>query len=674
MKKVICTLAGLALFASASASSLIDTDAFIEIIEEKDDKDKKPVKQKVYSIIKQTQTNEWYEIQAELWKEELANNPENADAWLNYYTAKRMHKIMGGGTTHEDLKKIVSDVQKSIPETFEAHYIKGWNTNIGDDKITHLEKAYSIDPSRPGPYDGMLTHYELTRDKLKVTEFCEKIFDANDISSQIYAWNYNMLNSVEEDAILITVGDNDTYPSWILQQSQGIRIDVKIMNISLLGVDSYRDAIFDEMNIKRFDLKNSGKTYWEQNLAMCQHLREHSSKPIYFASCMNSELYEAFKDELYLVGLAFKWSDESFDNIAALRKNYEKHFLKDNLRVNLVNDLSESVVDQMNGSYIMPLITLHNHYKETEEESKMDDLDAILQGIAEKAGSADAVQDIISPPINEVVSLVVTDPRDARYGFLVVNDSLEASQMEIPEDRYEKFLLDLLKQKRYEDLVIAKSEQIDWNSLLIEQYKDLAYEEYFKHGEPGGEAFPVVNVSYEAAVLYCEWLTNIYNNLEHRKKKYKRVEFRLPTEAEWEMMAHAGQNTKYKFPWGDKNELGPKQADTTYNHDQIQNQKGCYLANTQTNKTYRDHHPDDEKSCPVHDGGVFPVKVYSYNPNDFGLYCMIGNVAEMVAEKGISKGGGWNTIAENCEIQKHETYDGPNANLGFRVVMQIIEK
>ena len=47
----------------------------------------------------------------------------------------------------------------------------------------------------------------------------------------------NYLNSVGEQGILITHGDNDTFPLWYAQEVESVRTDVRICNTSLLGTD-----------------------------------------------------------------------------------------------------------------------------------------------------------------------------------------------------------------------------------------------------------------------------------------------------------------------------------------------------------------------------------------------------------------------------------------------------
>ena len=80
------------------------------------------------------------------------------------------------------------------------------------------------------------------------------MFEYNEIPSSILNWGYNILSELDENAILLTAGDNDTYACWIVQSAKQFRKDVQVINSYMIMEDDFRNKLFLNMGIAQLNL------------------------------------------------------------------------------------------------------------------------------------------------------------------------------------------------------------------------------------------------------------------------------------------------------------------------------------------------------------------------------------------------------------------------------------
>ncbi|HZY78543.1 MAG TPA: SUMF1/EgtB/PvdO family nonheme iron enzyme [Cyclobacteriaceae bacterium] len=288
--------------------------------------------------------------------------------------------------------------------------------------------------------------------------------------------------------------------------------------------------------------------------------------------------------------------------------------------------------------------------------------------------------------------------RDIDRGLRVVRDKLYAMESEVTNLEYNTFLnwledynkADLRKKYDFDLSDYSKSEKD-----FFTRFHHVSPDKRQKRNDTTANfnRYAAVNISHEGALEYCKWLTDRYNE-SNGKKKFRKVQFRLPTLKEWQIAAlgytkfqswELHENTievivpldsatkdwskgKRKKIQVDDNILYPWFA-MYYYRNNPRNQFNCFLGNFRVDAV--------DVPCvskyPGFDGWIMIAPVTTYFPNDMGLYDVVGNVAEMIDEKGKACGGSWNDWPDESTIRSVKNYSGPDKTVGFRVFMEVIE-
>lgn len=338
--------------------------------------------QHIHGFAIEKKPNSWYKQQIGLWKAELDKSPSNSYAWYNYYRATRNN--LRTDTTdkrapkekNEILTAIVQDMGKAVPESFEYNLCKWMNGgNDYEQNLPYLEKAAQLGPDRIEIISELITWAEVKRDLSKRDVYAQKWFESPIQSPGLLNYNHNVLIGLKPNAILITQGDNDTYPAWIIQ-SLGIRKDITVINTSLLNIDSYREKVFKELGIAKWEtstpnyMRDSTQRYSNE---LVKHLAANTKKhPVYVALTAGEELTKPIENNLYLTGLAYEYSTTSIDNIALLKKNFEQEYLLDYIEKPLYQDISSYWSKHSSMNYVVPMIKLFDHYKIAGDRGRME--------------------------------------------------------------------------------------------------------------------------------------------------------------------------------------------------------------------------------------------------------------------------------------------------------------
>lgn len=246
------------------------------------------------------------------------------------------------------------------------------------------------------------------------------------------------------------------------------------------------------------------------------------------------------------------------------------------------------------------------------------------------------------------------------YGKTIQVNRYLIGKTEVTNYEYQEFLTDLKTKGEFEKLAIAQIDSTNWNSPAGFNQK---YVDYY-HSHPAYRNYPVVNVTREGAELYCEWVSEKYANESNGSIQLK---FRLPKHTEWVRATNSEQYANYSW---NHNKLMNKEGQVKANYLRIgaesltRDSLGHFVV-TQESITASYSHVAEFNYQDV----TAPSK--SYWPNEFDIYNLNGNVAELIGDSMIIAGGSWKDPGYDIRNESYQPYSNSATNIGFRIVASI---
>jgi hypothetical protein len=239
-----------------------------------------------------------------------------------------------------------------------------WDRGLGDNDEKFLAKAYQLKPNDPRVLLDYLINSEIKRDKETFSRVARKLFEINRISSGALNWGYNVLTEVSENGIVFTAGDNDTYALWIVQEALNYRKDVTVINTSMIQLDDYRAKLFKEKGIAPFEFDKNELF----EIKLFKHIFENKTNiSVHVSTSASAQFTDTtITENLYLTGLTYIYSKVDVENIAVIKRNFEKRFLLDHLTKTFSYSYGD-LDSRIKHMYLPGLMKLYFHYKTADD-------------------------------------------------------------------------------------------------------------------------------------------------------------------------------------------------------------------------------------------------------------------------------------------------------------------
>jgi hypothetical protein len=272
-----------------------------------------------------------------------------------------------------EMNKTVTFYGTNAPNSFEYHYFKYVAGNYNVTLINDLLEAQKLKPNSVDVHVQLAAYHFIKEENKNLKQDLEFLLKNKKLEEEVLVYATDILNSVDENGVLLTHGFDDTYSVMYLQTVKNIRTDVRLISVDFIQSEHYRN----QLRKAQFNLPSETvidvtylKKFCELNASRNLQLSMTFPKPY---------LKEILSD-LQILGLTFSYKKAQ----ASLFEKNQAFYLN-KFQEGKVTKYKTEKCKKLSSNYLPFLLSLEEGYEKDQDKEQLKQIRDLISKIKTQA-------------------------------------------------------------------------------------------------------------------------------------------------------------------------------------------------------------------------------------------------------------------------------------------------
>lgn len=281
-----------------------------------------------------------------------------------------------------EMDEAVDYFQQNAPTSFEYNYYRYAAGNNDVNLESNLAEAERLRPENSDVHVQYAAYHMILGEKAEAVEYMKRLIESGRLTQGVLDYSEDILLSAPINGTLVTHGFDDTYGSYYMQNSEGIRQDVELVSLDLLQSDAYRE----NLTTKGYAVPASPVVDVDYLSAFCSL---NSGKKIAVSMTTPKEYFQPIMPNLYATGLVFEYHTQPYDNFPRNVQLWQSSLTKTSIYQPL-----DDKTKKLSANYLPMLFMMRQVYDARGESEQVKMLDSTIDQIGAQCNKYQQVQSL----------------------------------------------------------------------------------------------------------------------------------------------------------------------------------------------------------------------------------------------------------------------------------------